>query len=89
MAIAPTLGTAVVRDEVQERVIAAAEGLARDAGLRVVDVPVQFPELDLAWALGNLAGLRLEDLRGPVARTRTATSSQRRPRSGSSSPGSS
>ena len=63
VAIAPTLGVAIVRDEVQERVIAAAEALARDAGLTIVDIPVSFPELDLTWALGNLAGLRL-DLEG-------------------------
>ncbi len=57
VAIAPTLGSAVVRDEVQSRVVAAAEALARDAGLRVVDVPVALPPLDLTWALANLAGL--------------------------------
>jgi len=55
--IAPTLGSAVVRDEVQERVVAAAEALARDAGLVVVDIPVLLPPLDLTWALANLAGL--------------------------------
>jgi aspartyl-tRNA(Asn)/glutamyl-tRNA(Gln) amidotransferase subunit A len=63
VAIAPTLGAAVVRDEVQERVVAAAEGLARDAGLVVVDLDVKLPTIDVAWALGNLAGL-FEDLRG-------------------------
>ncbi len=57
VAIAPTLGSAVVRDEVQERVVAAAEALARDAGLVIVDVPVHFPALDLTWALANLATL--------------------------------
>ena len=57
VAIAPTLGSAVVRTEVQDRVVAAAEALARDAGLRVVDVPVNLPPLDLTWALANLAGL--------------------------------
>lgn len=63
VAIAPTLGAAVVRDEVQERVITAAEALARDAGLVVVDLDVRLPTIDVAWALGNLAGL-FEDLRG-------------------------
>ncbi len=63
VAIAPTLGAAVVRDEVQERVVAAAEALARDAGLVVVDLDVALPTIDVAWALGNLAGL-FEDLRG-------------------------
>ncbi len=63
VAIAPTLGSAVVRDEVQERVMAAAEALARDAGLVIVDIPVMLPPLDLTWALANLAGLH-GDLEG-------------------------
>jgi len=63
VAIAPTLGSAVVRDEVQERVVAAAEALARDAGLVIVDIPVELPPLDLTWALANLAGLH-GDLQG-------------------------
>ena len=63
VAIAPTLGRAVVRDEVQERVVSAAEALARDAGLTVVDLEVDLPALDLTWALANLSGL-YEDLRG-------------------------
>lgn len=63
VAISPTLGTAVVRPEVSERVAAAAEALARDAGLTVVDLDVKFPKLDVAWALGNLSGLR-QDLEG-------------------------
>jgi aspartyl-tRNA(Asn)/glutamyl-tRNA(Gln) amidotransferase subunit A len=44
-------------------VVAAGEALARDAGLTVVDLDVSFPKLDLAWALGNLSGLRM-DLEG-------------------------
>ncbi|MFN8016839.1 MAG: amidase [Acidimicrobiales bacterium] len=63
VAIAPTLGAAVVRDEVQQRVVAAAEALARDAGLVVVDLDVALPTIDAEWALGNMAGL-YEDLRG-------------------------
>jgi aspartyl-tRNA(Asn)/glutamyl-tRNA(Gln) amidotransferase subunit A len=63
VAIAPTLGAAVVRPEVQERVVAAAEALVRDAGLVVVDLDVRLPKVDVEWALGNLAGL-YEDLRG-------------------------
>ena len=63
VAIAPTLGSAVVRAEVQERVMAAAEALARDAGLVIVDIPVMLPPLDLTWALANLAGLH-GDLEG-------------------------
>jgi aspartyl-tRNA(Asn)/glutamyl-tRNA(Gln) amidotransferase subunit A len=60
VAIAPTLGRAIVADGVQERVVAAGEALARDARLRIVDVDVQMPQLDVAWALGNLVGLRGE-----------------------------
>jgi len=60
VAIAPTLGSAIVRDEVQERVVAAGEALARDAGLEIVDLDVAFPALDMTWALANLAGLRLD-----------------------------
>ena len=60
VAIVPTLGTATVRDEVQQRVVAAGEALAADAGMKIVDTPVSLPPLDLTWALGNLAGLKLE-----------------------------
>lgn len=63
VAIAPTLGRAIVRDEVQERVVSAAEGLARDAGLKVVDLDVGLPALDLTWSLANMAGL-YEEVRG-------------------------
>ncbi len=60
VAISPTLGSAVVADGVQERVVAAGEALARDAGLTVVEVDVRLPALDVAWALGNLVGLKME-----------------------------
>ncbi|MCB0976017.1 MAG: amidase [Acidimicrobiales bacterium] len=63
VAIAPTLGTAVVRDEVVDRVASAAHALARDVGLVVVDVPISLPPLDLTWALANLATLH-NDLEG-------------------------
>ena len=56
--IAPTLGSAVVLPEVEELVRAAGEALARDAGLRLVDVPVQLPGLGFEWAMTNLAQLR-------------------------------
>jgi aspartyl-tRNA(Asn)/glutamyl-tRNA(Gln) amidotransferase subunit A len=62
VAIAPTLGAAVVRDEVAARVVAAGEALARDVGLEVVDLDVRIPTVDVTWALGNLSGL-YEDLR--------------------------
>jgi Asp-tRNA(Asn)/Glu-tRNA(Gln) amidotransferase A subunit family amidase len=58
--IAPTLGAATVRPEVQASVREAAEALARDAGLVIVDVPVQMPGLGLEWAITNLATLRAE-----------------------------
>ncbi|MGQ0830107.1 MAG: amidase [Microthrixaceae bacterium] len=58
--IAPTLGSAVVRPEVQASVREAAEALARDAGLVLVDVPVTLPGLGLEWALTNLATLRAD-----------------------------
>ncbi len=58
--IAPTLGAATVRPEVQASVREAAEALARDAGLAIVDVPVQMPGLGLEWAITNLATLRAE-----------------------------
>jgi Asp-tRNA(Asn)/Glu-tRNA(Gln) amidotransferase A subunit family amidase len=60
VAIAPTLGSAVVRPEVEERVRAAGEALAADAGLQVVDVPVVLPGLGLEWAITNLATLLAE-----------------------------
>ncbi len=59
--ISPTLGSAVVRPEVEAAVIAAAEALAADAGLVLVDVPVRMPSLGTDWAVSNLAGL-LADL---------------------------
>lgn len=59
--IAPTLGAAVVRPEVEAAVVAAGEALARDAGLELVDLPVALPGLGVEWALTNLATL-LADL---------------------------
>lgn len=56
--IAPTLGCAVVRPEVEESVREAGEALARDAGLRLVDVPVELPGLGFEWAMANLSQVR-------------------------------
>jgi Asp-tRNA(Asn)/Glu-tRNA(Gln) amidotransferase A subunit family amidase len=56
--IAPTLGVATVRPEVEERVRAAGEALAKDVGLDLVDVPVQLPGLGFEWAMSNLTQLR-------------------------------
>jgi aspartyl-tRNA(Asn)/glutamyl-tRNA(Gln) amidotransferase subunit A len=59
--IAPTLGSAIIRPEVEAAVRAAGEALARDAGLELVDVPVKLPGLGTEWAITNLATL-LADL---------------------------
>jgi Asp-tRNA(Asn)/Glu-tRNA(Gln) amidotransferase A subunit family amidase len=56
--IAPDLGNAVVLPEVEARVREAGEALARDAGLRLVDVPVRLPGLGFEWAMANLSQLR-------------------------------
>jgi aspartyl-tRNA(Asn)/glutamyl-tRNA(Gln) amidotransferase subunit A len=56
--IAPTLGAAFVHPEVERTVREAAEALARDAGLRIVDVDVRLPELSFEWALAGMVGLR-------------------------------
>ncbi len=58
--LAPTLGSAIVRPEVEANVRAAAEAMAKDAGITLVDVPVQLPGLGLEWALTNLATLRAD-----------------------------
>ncbi|HET6950750.1 MAG TPA: amidase [Acidimicrobiales bacterium] len=58
--VAPDLGCAVVRPEVADAVRAAGEALARDAGLRLVDVEVRLPRLGFEWAMANLAQLRRE-----------------------------
>jgi aspartyl-tRNA(Asn)/glutamyl-tRNA(Gln) amidotransferase subunit A len=56
--IAPDLGVAVLNPEVESRVREAAELLAKDAGLELVDVPVQMPGLGYEWALSNLCQLQ-------------------------------
>jgi Asp-tRNA(Asn)/Glu-tRNA(Gln) amidotransferase A subunit family amidase len=58
--IAPDLGSAVVRPEVEAVVREAAEALVRDAGLVLVDAPVKMPGLGLEWAMSNMAQLRRE-----------------------------
>jgi Asp-tRNA(Asn)/Glu-tRNA(Gln) amidotransferase A subunit family amidase len=60
VAISPTLGSAIVRPEVETAVREGAEALVRDAGLVLVDVPVQMPGLGLEWAITNLATLRAD-----------------------------
>ncbi|HVC70034.1 MAG TPA: amidase [Acidimicrobiales bacterium] len=54
--IAPDLGTARVRTEVAEVVRAAAETLARAAGLKVVDHPLTLPPLRGQWAMAGMPG---------------------------------
>jgi Asp-tRNA(Asn)/Glu-tRNA(Gln) amidotransferase A subunit family amidase len=57
--ITPDLGgSAVVRPEVEEVVRAAAEALAQDAGLVVVDAEVHLPPAGAEWALSNLVQVR-------------------------------
>ncbi len=53
-AIVVDLGIAEVRGEVAETVAAAAERLAKAAGLRIVDVVPELPPLRGAWALSNM-----------------------------------
>ncbi len=61
--IVPDLGSAVVRGEVAANVVAAAEALAKEIGLEIVDVPVKMPEMGFEWAVANLVGLH-KDLEG-------------------------
>jgi Asp-tRNA(Asn)/Glu-tRNA(Gln) amidotransferase A subunit family amidase len=61
--IAPNLGSAVIRDGVEASVREAAEALATDVGLELVDVPVKMPEMGFEWAVANLVGLH-KDLEG-------------------------
>jgi Asp-tRNA(Asn)/Glu-tRNA(Gln) amidotransferase A subunit family amidase len=52
--IAPNLGSAVVRPEVEALIMQHGERLAKDAGLELVDVPVKMPQLSYEWAMSNL-----------------------------------
>lgn len=54
------LGSAVVSQRVADCVIAAAEALIHDAGMKRVDVVVRFPDASLSWATSNLVTLRGE-----------------------------
>jgi Asp-tRNA(Asn)/Glu-tRNA(Gln) amidotransferase A subunit family amidase len=57
-AIAPDLGSAIVHPGVEERVREAGEALAKDAGLRLVDVDVELPGVGYEWAMSNMSQLR-------------------------------
>jgi aspartyl-tRNA(Asn)/glutamyl-tRNA(Gln) amidotransferase subunit A len=61
--IAPTLGSAIIRPEVEAIVRETGEALAKHAGLQLVDVPVSLPGLGVEWAIANLATLMV-DLEG-------------------------
>jgi aspartyl-tRNA(Asn)/glutamyl-tRNA(Gln) amidotransferase subunit A len=55
--ISPTLGSAIVRPEVEEVVRDAAEALAKHAGVELVEISIALPGLGLEWAVTNLATL--------------------------------
>lgn len=55
--IVPDLGMARVRHEVAEIVVQAGEALARETGLRVVDVDPGLPPLGEEWAVAGLVSL--------------------------------
>jgi Asp-tRNA(Asn)/Glu-tRNA(Gln) amidotransferase A subunit family amidase len=60
VAIAPTLGAAVVHPEVEAQVVEAAEWLAKLTGLEIVDRPVQLPDFSVEWALAGLVSVQAE-----------------------------
>ena len=55
--ISPDLGSAQLSPEVESRVREGAELLAKDAGLVLVDLPVELPGLGYEWAMANLCQL--------------------------------
>lgn len=70
IAILPNLGAAVIRPEIEAEVRNAAELLAKDVGLEIVDgVDIKAPELGVSWAMSNLATLLADlDARWPDCR---------------------
>jgi Asp-tRNA(Asn)/Glu-tRNA(Gln) amidotransferase A subunit family amidase len=60
VAISPTLGSAIVRDELQDRVRESADALVKELGFEVVDVDVKLPGLGFEWAMTNLVTLLAE-----------------------------
>jgi aspartyl-tRNA(Asn)/glutamyl-tRNA(Gln) amidotransferase subunit A len=56
-AIVVDIGDAIVRPEVVDRVMAAADALIADVGLLKVDLVVRLPEAGFEWAMGNLVTL--------------------------------
>ncbi len=61
VAVVPALGGVTLEPGVEDRVRAEAEALIADAGLVVVDLRVEPPNLAAQWMMGNLATL-LADL---------------------------
>ncbi len=61
MAIVPALGGVTLEAGVEDRIRSEAELLARDTGMKIVDVDVRPPNLSAQWMMGNLATL-LADL---------------------------
>jgi len=60
VAVTPDLGVAVVHPEVAEIVQRNADALVADAGLELVDLPVELPELSYEWALAGISEVRME-----------------------------
>ncbi|MGI9577294.1 MAG: amidase [Microthrixaceae bacterium] len=60
VAIIADLGSATVLPAVAESVRSAAESLAADAGLEIVEIDFTAPSLGYEWAMGNLASLRVD-----------------------------
>ncbi len=56
-AIVVDIGDAIVRPEMVDRVVTAAEALIADVGLERVDIAMKFPEAGFEWAMGNLVTL--------------------------------
>ena len=57
--IAPELGNAVVAPKVVELVQEAGRRLVADAGLELVELPIELPKTTAAWSIANQAGLWL------------------------------
>jgi aspartyl-tRNA(Asn)/glutamyl-tRNA(Gln) amidotransferase subunit A len=60
VAIAPTLGSAIVHPELDAAVRQHGELLAKDAGLDLIDIDVKVPELSYEWALAGLSEIVME-----------------------------
>ena len=60
VAVAPTLGAAVVHPALEAKVVEAAEWFVKAAGLERVDVPIKLPDFSVEWALAGLVGVKAE-----------------------------